>query len=219
MIESGWAAGGWLTAAMLGIYLLWRLDAAEPQPVAPGEVAEFQDEMLARLERQERLLEQMTRRLVKMETAGTPAGAESGMKDAISPAPGYARATRPANAEAEFAAAQARAREETEHLDRRWADEAPDHEWEAAQEQDLREQISAVKLESGGVSDIRCKATLCRLVVDGSEYDAEQLSLRLGRLAAFQNTEFRTSSEGEGQRLVVHLARPGHSLVPPDQKP
>ncbi|MBS1212295.1 MAG: hypothetical protein H6R26_911 [Proteobacteria bacterium] len=217
--RSGWLAGSMIVALGLGGYWIFGEMEISRRIVAPDtslRTSALERQLLARLDQQTKLLDDLASRLARVESQV----AVTRMAKSRAPASATADAGQHAKAasdgagqlEIQLAAARQQAREQNESLDSRWAGELPDAQWAPMQEQALNSQIGAAEaFKSLMLSEVNCKATLCRLVIDGADLDPAQLSSRLSSLDAFRDTEFRISDR-EGTQLVIHLARPGEHL-------
>ncbi len=106
----------------------------------------------------------------------------------------------------------ARDRERIAAIDSNWASEPIDQKWAVRYEDDVREALGSLGSDSVSLTDVSCRASLCKLALNGdSAVDAGDLSINLTSLEPFQNTEFTITKPegGDPGQMVIYLARPG----------
>lgn len=114
-----------------------------------------------------------------------------------------------------------RDRERVTAIDSSWESEPIDHEWATRYEDDVREALDSLDSNSVTLTDINCRASMCKLALNNGESavdvgDLENLNTHFVNIELFQDTEFTiTKPEGGGPgEVVVYLARPGGKGLP-----
>ncbi len=114
-----------------------------------------------------------------------------------------------------------RDRERVTAIDGRWASEPIDHEWATRYEDDVREALDSLGSNSVTLTDINCRASMCKLALNNGDPavdagDLDALNTHLIDLEPFENTEFTITKPegGDPGQIVVYLSRPGGNGLP-----